>query len=99
LLAGAGDFADAQGAAFAGAAGADVDAGFAQGRGDLADLAADGADVVGQVAGGYPGVGADLADLVQQFGGGAFPRGGFAAAGAGAGGEPVDGVGEGVALD
>ena len=52
MLAGVGGFADAQGAAFAGAAGADIDAGFAQGRGDLADLAADRADV----AGGGPSV-------------------------------------------
>jgi hypothetical protein len=55
LLAGVGGFADAQGAAFAGAAGADIDAGFAQGRGDLADLAADRADV----AGGGPPLRAD----------------------------------------
>ena len=91
---------DAAGAgARAAFAGPDVDAGLAQRRGDLADLAADRADL--RRAGRWRASGRRRrsAQRVEQLGGGAFPRGRVQAAGAGGGGEPVDGVGEGVALD
>ena len=52
-------FRDPQGPALAGAAGPDVDAGFTQGRGDLADLQADRAHVLGQITGGHAGFGTD----------------------------------------
>jgi hypothetical protein len=70
------DLGDAQQAAGTAFAGPDVDAGFAQRGSDLADLAADGAHVVGQVTGGHPGVGTDPPEGVEQLSGGAFPRAG-----------------------